>query len=281
MPDEKDSKLSLDAAIAKAESETPVENPEEEPTKVEKKEDKKEEKKEHKENEEHVAEDPFADLTDADILNAKAIYKALKQPDSQEGKYVINKIIELAQVDIDKDSSKKEVKEAAKSIKDVIKEELGEDYKFLADKLGSALEKGLEKAVTERTKDIRDDITFRQQKELENTLKSAQDRLQENYPQVKDLETEMVKIMDQIKPSPNTPPYEYIESILFIAANRKGINLKTKTSSNQRIESNRKDAHSRLASEGVEPTKVATTSRKQNLDESIKAAMEKVAAESK
>ena len=99
---------------------------------------KPEEKSEEKTSEE-VSENKIGELTDDETQVAKDHFKALKDPEA--AKTVIETLAKSVGIKIAEIETKKEEKAAIKSIKDTVIAELGEDYKFLADKLGEVMEK--------------------------------------------------------------------------------------------------------------------------------------------
>lgn len=197
---------------------------------------------------------------------ALALFRSLKDPAKSAD------VIRLMAKEAGIIESPKQAETVAKTIEEVIKEGLGEDYEFLADKLAPVIKTAVEMA----TKDLREQSERTAQEQEAAKIKTAIDNVMGKYAEVEKLEADVLKLMDEILPSPDQAPGVYFERLLKIAAAEKGITLKLKTAS-ERIIANRDNSAVRLAAEGGKSEKAVTKSATpMNLNQAVEAAMEQL-----
>lgn len=207
-----------------------------------------------------------ASKTDSETEMALALFRSLKDPNKSAD------VIRLMAREAGLLETKKEEAVVAKTIEEVIKEGLGEDYEFLADKLAPVIKTAVEMA----TKDLREQNERTAQEQEASKIKTAIDNVMGKYAEADKLEADVLKLMDEILPSPDQAPGVYFERLLRIAAAEKGVTLKLKTAS-ERIASNRDNSAVRLAAEGGKSeTSVTKSATSMNLNQAIEVAMEQL-----
>jgi len=204
--------------------------------------------------------------SDSETEMALALFRTLKDPAKSAD------VIRLMAREAGIIESPKQAEVVAKTIEEVVKEGLGEEYEFLAEKLGPAIKSAVELA----TKDIREQTERAAQEQEAIKIRTAIDNVMGKYAEAEKLEADVLKLMDEILPSPDQAPGVYFERLLKIAAAEKGVTLKLKTAS-ERISSNRDNAAVRLAAEGGKSdTAVTKTATTMDLNQAIKTAMEQL-----
>jgi len=207
-----------------------------EETKVEAKEPKEEETKE-------------IDTTEED--KARQLYEALKNPETAT--ILIKAMAEGIGLKITDVETKEEKKEAVKSIKDAVKEELGPDYSFLADKLGTVFEKILTTQIESRTKALEDRLNKEAEEKSKEKLETALDTAFSRYANVSDaIKNAVYGLVDEMPPTKGTDPIKYWDRLIHTAARENKVSLVEKNksvSTETRRERNRNDAQNRVRSE--------------------------------
>lgn len=241
-------------------------------------------KKESEEGDQDIA-DEFG-FKKEDQLEAKRLLAALR--DSSKGPIVVKYLAE--QAGFLQPENRKEAKEQAKSLVDDLKESLGPELEYLADKFGPVLEKHLLKVAEESQKDIRKTLDDDAMARLQEKATTAQQELAVEFfgegKEIPDnLAKETIRTMDRISPSFGQSTKDYIKDCLFVAAGRIGMQLqKIDSSQKSRVDRNRNDAPSRLASEGSRQPRAAGSEsqdkgKPMDLGDSIKAALEQTKRE--
>lgn len=131
-------------------------------------------------------------------------------------------------------------KQAVKTVVEELEEALGDEWSFLAKKIGPVLEKRLN---TDRQQ-IQAEFQEQAKKNIEQESEKATNEFFKDNPDAKKLEQRMVKLMDKYPPSEKVTPYEYLEGIYAIAANSGKGRTATKLAekAQERVERNSKDA---------------------------------------
>lgn len=104
---------------------------------------------------------------------------------------------------------------AVKSVTQEMKEALGEEWSFLADKIGPTIEKLLNKTREETQAELR----VQTQKQIEQEATRASTEFFRDNPDAQKYEQRMIKLMDQFPPSDNISPREYLEAMYTLASN--------------------------------------------------------------
>jgi len=210
------------------------------------------------------------------------LYKGLASPDPKVALGTLKILANAAGFDLNEIKTVKAAEVAEESILDLLKQGLGE-FDFLAEKFAPALEKVLDKVIEKRTKDIRDTQKATEQArvkaDIDAQLASAFSEYENSAELVKDVES----LMDQYRPTQKTSAKEYFKSLIILAANSKGVTLKLAgqkgKENTERIDKNRKDAISRLASDKTAEVKDVTRSpsERRTLKQSVRDAVEQAA----
>lgn len=226
-------------------------------------------------------------LTEEQQKEATQLYKLLGNKETAPG--VIDWLARQAgytKADLAKVDTKEDVKEVKDDILDTLKESLGPEMEFLADKLSPAINKILEKKLGEHTKDIRETI---QAAELEKTSAVADTvltNLSKEYfgkdEPPADIISRINELIDEMPPSEGLTADKYMKNLFNIAVSEKGLVKKaaTNTRGNENANKNRTDAATRLASERAASGQIPVTVPKarMSLTDSIKSAIETVNA---
>lgn len=215
-----------------------------------------------------------------EALQGRELVKALKDPQKA------GKIIDFlaTQNGYTKGKTEKQLDKAQESVLDDLKEALGEEFSFLADKLAPAIEKSLARKIEQSQADIRQQLLAQEQERLTSQSAGIFEKLGNAYfgpdkPIPDDISSEMSKLMDRRQPHPDESLKEYIEDIFYSVIGRRGL-VKFDATKEKRITNNRNDAHSRLASDRTpvgEP--VRESSQTMTREEAIRAALEAASKE--
>lgn len=199
---------------------------------------------------------------------ALSLFRALKDP--AKGKTVI----ELMAKEAGLLETPAEKKEAVKTIAEVIKEGLGEDYEFLADKLVPTIQQAIELS----NKDIRETLEQNARERESARIDAAIAKVVGTYEVSDELQRDMLNLMDEIPIQANVDPAKYFERLLKVAAADKGVALKSKSTA-EVIKRNRDNAAARLAASGggKSETSAVPAPKAMDLDAAIKAAQEELA----
>ena len=230
-----------------------------------------------------------SDLSELEVSQARELFKALKDPAKAPG--IIEYIAKQAGFErrIEQVKTEKQADAVKDDLLETLKSELGDEFDFLTPRLGKALDKILTKKLEEHGKDVRESIDRIEKEKVAVQVSSTYSELAKHHfgtdeiPQ--DIQTEMSSLMDKYKPGVNMSVKEYLTDMLNGAAARLGVDLKNAKSTQankDRINKNRTDAPSRLASDrgAITETRVVGMPSNKTLDlaESIKQAEAEVAA---
>lgn len=243
--------------------------------------DKDEEDTEDDEDDEK--EDEEKELTDEEKVHAKTLFRLLTNPKSAPN--ALRTLVEQSGMKIQEAETKKEETKIIKSIKEMVKEELGEEYKFLGDKLGTVLEKLIVSQVKEQTKDIRERQNAEADQRTMETVKAAQEKVKSEYVQVSDkVLREVLRIQEEGEAvvGPKTSAEKFFKTCVIMAAENLGITLVkkapgTKVETKERSKSPLDKLSESRGShkEGVKSVQV------KSMDDAIAAAVESVSKSSK
>lgn len=221
--------------------------------------------KETPDKKESASEEKGDEGTSEDAQKALDLFNALKDPN--QARIIVKAMAEGMGLKIADIETKEEKKEAVKSIKDTVIEEMGEDYKFLADKLGTVFEKILNKEIESRTSDIRKELADAKANKEKEAISNAMDSVFDSFENVTDkIKDTVYNLVDEVQPKPGTDPKKYFERLIKIAADENKVTLvkKTDKSNNRedRRDRNRNDAQNRLRSKDVADEKFSDAASK-------------------
>ena len=224
-----------------------------------------------------------SELRDDEVAFAKNLYKALNNSDPNVQLKTLKLLANAANMDLKEIETKKDIKEAEKDLVALLKEGLGE-FDFLAEKLGPVLERALKSYVAKETEPIKQAQQLIEDEKLRDEVSSAVDKAFGEYTNATEVKDEVIQLMDNFKPSAKMAHKDYFRSLIILAASNKGITLKLANSqisqdNNAKIDKNRRDAATRLASERVNEVKdVTRITQFKNLKEAVSDAAEKALA---
>jgi hypothetical protein len=186
--------------------------------------------------------------TEEDIAEAKRIYKLLKNPTT-----ATSLVRELARAEgiLKEDApTPREIKEGKASIKDILKEKLGDKYEFLIPQLSDALETilaGERETHQQSVQQIQIDATKRETAEVLAKL------ARETKGESRKVESRMLELMNEFQIGPGVSIEKYLRGLYAQASSARDAKNAT-NSKNDKIRRNANDAPSRLqnSSSGAE-----------------------------
>jgi len=227
--------------------------------------------------EETTEEGEEEDLSAEHLQRAKDLYKALSNPATAV------QIVEMMarNAGLIKDIKEGEVteKKAVKTITDVIREELGEDYKFLGAKLGKIIPDVVERMIEEKTQDIRDKQAQKEKEDVSKAFSTAFETLGGEFEDFNEYHDEMNKLMDTVPVSPKLTATQYFRNLYILAKGNKGSTKKsTVTVDKARLQKSKDNVAARLATGGEVKDTATTSSGKEamGLRDSIQSAIDKL-----
>jgi hypothetical protein len=186
------------------------------------------------------------ELSETELKESKALFKLLKDPATRTD--VIAEMARRSGIlkEVSADTTDKKIAKTALSVVDTLKESLGTEYAFLADKLGP----GIEKLLKQERDALGERVSTTEAKHLENEIESIYLKLgKETRGEFGKFEKEITRLADKVMPAPGTTTEEYIRMLYSIASSGKGAtNLKRNLA--DKINRNANDAAGRLASSG-------------------------------
>lgn len=176
-----------------------------------------------------------APVYDANTQRAVDLFNALNDP--QHASNVLEFLARQAGYELKapQPAQTQQVKEPG--IADLIAESLGEEYQFLAPKLGPAIEAALNRAINPLRQEI-------QQTKLSSEVDRAISDLSTENKDFKQLEPEIAKLMKTMQPAPGVSYKDYLSNLTHIARAKTGnrVPQTTATAVVQRIAQNAKEA---------------------------------------
>ncbi len=203
-------------------------------------------------------------LSDDEKEEAARLYRALKDPKAAGP--IIAALAQQAGIlnPAKPAETVKEKKVEAKKVTELLKEGLGKEYEFLADRLGTSIEKILEQE--RQVQAVQIDALAQENivREINSTLSSL---AKESKGESKKLEARMTELMDEIKPGENVSIDKYLRRIYAIAASEKRPTQTTRQNV-ERINRNAADVPGRITSSSA-VHETATPPKKMNLNEAV------------
>jgi len=187
-----------------------------------------------------------------EVAEARRIYKLLKDP-----KTATSLVRELAHAEGLLDgtpNTPKDIKTAKASIKDILKEKLGDKYDFLTPALAEAFETILAGERETQQQSI-------QQMQIDQTKRETTDVLsklaKETKGESRKVESRMLELMNEFQIGPGVPIEKYLRG-LYAQASAARTATNAKNTQNDKIRRNANDAPSRLqsSSSGAENTRI-------------------------
>lgn len=185
----------------------------------------------------------------AEQATALNLYKALKNPAT--AKTMMASL--MAQMGITADSTKKEVTEAKAVLEDELKEILGDDYKFLADKIAKSVQLAVKRLTAEAIKPLEESQANMMQAQRQRDVDSALERLDNEFDVPKKLANGVLRLMQDHPHNGSQDYYKYVKGLLALASAELDIPLTKKGASGERAarrNRNRNEANLPAASSG-------------------------------
>jgi hypothetical protein len=191
-------------------------------------------------------------LTKNQQLEARQLFAALQDP--TKSKVVIDFLAQNAGY-TKPPEGKTEIKEAAKGMVEELKEALGPELAYLAEKMGPVFEKHLKTKTEESVKPLRDKLDENDLTTLRNEGDRVQGVLATKFFGEKALPdnvvTKMTEVMNSYNATAGQSMEDYLENVLFIATGKLGIQLKAGTPqqrpTQEKIDKSRSNAPANLA----------------------------------
>ena len=235
---------------------------------------------EHAESDQNNAETP---QMDEEAIQGKAIVQILKDP-QKAGAFVdfLAKQAGYTKAEV-RNAEPDEIKA---DITKILEKHLGQEFSFLAPKLGPALEEALDTKISSRgtDSDLRARVEKQELKAIEQETASTHLELAQEWFGADDMPDavvkEMSKAMDEFPPTdPAMTPERYYKRIFALAVGELGIQKSNKSRSD-RADRSRADGAARnlnANNRGVAPSSnTGATSRKMSLKDAVSLAMEQV-----
>jgi hypothetical protein len=181
--------------------------------------------------------------------------------------------------------SETKTQELTDDILSIIKAEMGEEFDVISERMAKALNKILPQQLEKAQSDIRAKFAEQETEKLRGQSASVITKLTEDFfgnsEELPDeVSKEMSKFMDRVSPSPNSDIKEYVGDAFHFAIGKLGLQKVDKKSA-EKIQRNRSDASSRLASVRVPSSDSLRkdNSKPMTRQEAIQAAIEAVGKE--
>lgn len=218
-------------------------------------------------------------LSKAEQIEGRQLLAGLKDP-AKSGK-IIDFLATQAGYKKGEIETPKEAKVAARGLVEELKDALGPELAYLAEKMGPVFEKRLLSQLEETTKPIKDQLAASATEKSTAAAKVVEEGISKEFFGGKgipaDLSKEMEKVMDTLPF--NGTMQSYLKDVLFVAAGRKGLVLTKGT-----VTRPRDTTIDRLTnSAGGQQPRVGTTAtqpaRQMTIDEAVRGALETVKAD--
>ena len=225
---------------------------------------------------------------DADELEqGRTLIRALKNP--EQAAFVIDFLARQAGYSKTNVETKQDVKEAKADIEAILAQSLGEEFQFLAPKLGPAIKAGLEAMMNDGKynsgiNDLKARLEKQELKEIQSETSRTHTTLSQEWFGSDDMPGNVIqamsKAMDEFPPSdPNMTPDRYYRRIFNLVVGELELTKNGKRGTSDKINRNRNDEPARkLASQnrGVTPDVDGNNPRKMTLKDAVSLALEQV-----
>lgn len=179
----------------------------------------------------------------------------------------------------------KDVKEAKADITKILEEELGEELKFIAPKLGKALDRYLENVrssnMSPELENLRGRVENQERQQIEQEVGKVHTAIANEYFGSDDMPIEVAqalsRAMDEFPPPENSTPATYYRKIFNFVAGERGLTKQT-VKQGERVIKNLKDTPARqlaATNRGVTPS-VEGNARKMSLGDAVNKAVAEI-----
>lgn len=233
------------------------------------------EEDEQEESDDDKKEEEDDDLDELSVKEAKVLYKALKDPSTR------NQMLEaLVNGFGHKPETKTEVKEAKRDIVGKLKESLGVEFGFLAEKLGPAIESIL----ADERKEHAESIGRLEQANIQKEVASVLADIKSGHKggDWNSVEAKIVRLMDEMTPGPRTSVKDYLRNLYSVATAGKA-KVGATNEIADKIRKNANDVSGRLTSRGGvgEGEVKFDPNKKYSLNESVDLALRSITQKAK
>jgi len=215
---------------------------------------------EEEETEEETTEE---DLSDEDKVNATALYRALKNPDTSQ--VIITQLAKQAGL------LGQNKQEATRTILDIVKESLGEEYAFLAPKITPAIKAVVQEEMKAVQNQLEQDKLRQAEREVDEAI-ADMNRITKG--DAKKYENKIAALLDEMPPSGKVPIKKHLMR-LYTIAKQDDSRVAAKTERTRKASENAADLGSRLSVAGLSG-KATETRGKVSLDQAVELAMSKL-----
>jgi enamine deaminase RidA (YjgF/YER057c/UK114 family) len=189
------------------------------------------------------------DLDELSLAEAKKLYKSLKDPST-----ALSVVSSLAgQMGLlqgrNAPETKQEIKEAKKDVKAILKGALGDEYSFLSDRIGNALDEIFEQERTVQEEALKDLNNQQVQRDALTAMNALNDRTKGDS---RKYEAKMVELAKEILPAAGTTMTKYLDMLYSLASAGKQAST-VKNEINDKIRRNANDVTGRLRTGGGGP----------------------------
>jgi hypothetical protein len=228
-----------------------------------------EESPDQEESEGETPEEEADKLNDEEIIEAKFLYKALKNPNLRPA--ILTSLLEQTEKPVE---TKVERSETKRDIISLIKEALGPEYAFMSDKLGKAIDVAMNTIREEHQAETQRIEAERINNEVVREMEAL---AKETHGQSSKLEPIMMRLSEKLHPGPKTTIAEYIRT-LYREASAGSTQRTVQAKTADKIRRNANDAPSRLQSASTTHQTVSgIPAKKMGLNESVEWAMKQIA----
>ena len=199
------------------------------------------------------------------IDKALRLYEALEDPNI--GRSVVEELARKAGV-IGHEQGKSE-KQITKSVVDVLKESLGAEYEFLADKLAVGIDTIVKQTVAEQIKPVQAQTNEAIERAVKADVDSAYAQMEAKFKDFKDFDKEMTELSKELPYTGDYPMERYLERLYkLVTADKKEAKVIKQTV--DKINKNAQEL--RDSSTEVQETRVKSGSKLPSLNEAVAAA---------
>ena len=234
--------------------------------------------------EDSVVKEKVVEPLDQDAENGRILVQALRDP--YKAALVIDHLARTNGYTKGEVQTKVEVKEAKADITKMLEEELGDELKFIAPKLGKALDKYFESMKVETTnpelENLRGRVEKTERREIEAEIGAVHNAISQEYFQTDEMPVEVAqalsKAMDEFPPSEGMNPSTYYRRMFNFVAGERGL-TKQSVKQGERAARNKADAPARqlaATNRGVTPNVNGDGARKMSLGDAVTKAIAEI-----
>ncbi len=186
--------------------------------------------------------------SDVDLDKAKELYRALNNPRTA-GPVIEMLAREAGLLKGNKELTPKEEAKAKRSLRDIVKERLGDDLGFLSDKLSDVIEGVLEA----HGQETNERFARYEADKAKDDVNRAVESLYSKYEDAIKYESKILELMDEFTPGKGVKMGAYMEK-LYKLAKSEASELSAKDKMAKKLKSNSDDATARLSSSSTRET---------------------------